>query len=205
MAEWRPDMGRNDRTGSACAVYHVARPDSTPRVRVARGWWTMKPPPFQFSLQALFTLREADKREVDLRIRKLEGKLRRAKANRERRLKKVRELGQQIQERTENLMAPAGARLRGVDVRERARQLSELRAEREHQEARARRKLEVVRLFQGQLRAQEERRNELQAEIDELERLRQEELRKYRRELARIEERERDEDQIQRQNRPDDP
>lgn len=164
----------------------------------------MKKTPFQFSLQALLTLREADKREVELRILSLQSKLKRAKANVARRRSRISDTVQRIGVAVENLRSPAGVRMTGEAIRERSRVLAELRALREAQEARARQKDEVVRLFQGRLRVQEQLRRELQAEIDELDRVRQEELRQHKRAQERREERARDEDQILRQNRRDD-
>lgn len=160
--------------------------------------------PFQFSLEALRTLREADRRDVDIRILRLDNKLRRAKENIVRRQKRIEETGQRIRTATENLRSQPGVRVTGEEIRERSRVLAELRQHLVEQQRNALRKRDVVRLFQGQLRAQEELRKELQAEIDELERVREDELRKFKRARGRAEERERDEDQILRQNRKDD-
>ena len=88
-------------------------------------------------------------------------------------------------------------------IRERARVLEELRADLAWHQQKAAKREETVRLFKGQLRAQEERRKEIQGEIEELERQRESDLREFKKEVARREERERDEDQIQRFNRGD--
>lgn len=162
-----------------------------------------KQPKFEFELEALLTLLAAEKKDVEIRIRRLDGKLKRAQVNHKRRLQRVADIEQRIRESTTRLVSRPDERITGEMIRERTRVLGALRLDLSWHRRKAERRADTVRLFRSQMRAQEARRKEIQAEIDELDRQKEVGLRAFKRGIERKEERERDEDQMQRFHRDD--